>query len=602
MAALETAQKVGLAAGMRRRSTLHVGLIALGLAALALATWAAGNLLNDYFLRLAILSALYVSLAVSYNLVITEAGQFHLGFVAYFAVGAYLVAIPTTRFGWDFASAVALSILGVALFSLLLGLLFLRFRGDYLSVVSLAMAEILRLTLANWHSMTGGYQGLPGIPAIELFGVPLYDQRYYLYFAVALAAATTAAVWSFTSGGAGLAWRAIRQNERAARSMGLQVGLYKQLAFQLGGLFSGLAGVLYASYQTIVDPSLAAIDGTILLLTMVILGGGTVIGLIAAAIVLVVLPEVARVFDHYRMLLLGLLFVVLMNWRPHGFGRLPRPLFLASEGTPGGITVERTAAPPPDRPLLTVENLVRRFGGLVALDKVSLTVRPGEILGIIGPNGAGKTTLFNVITGAIRSSAGEVSYRSSSISGISVERRSRLGIARTFQTLELCPDLTCLENVLLPQLARRPRLAWPAAGLAVRASAIGQALAALEMVGLGARADERAGALPYGDRRRLEIARALAASPSLLLLDEPAAGMNESEADALVRLIRRIRELGVTVVVIEHNVRLVRNLTDRVIVLASGAVIADERPEQVLRSRAVIDAYLGGGADGYARA
>lgn len=562
-----------------------------------LGTVAAGQYLDGYLLRLAVLTAIYVSLAVGYNLVISEAGQFHLGFVAYFAVGAYAVAIPTTHFGWTFLQAIGVSMLAVVAFSSLLGALLLRFRGDYLSVVSLALAEILRLSAANFSSITGGYQGLPGVPAPVVFGYSLYDQKWYLYLATVLAFLTILVVTSMTNGGAGLAWRSIRQNETAVRSVGLQVGTYKQLSFQIGGFFAGLAGAIYASYQTIVDPSLAAFDGTIVLLTMVILGGGSLLGLLIATAVLVIMPEVTRVFDQYRMLSLGLLFVVLMNWRPNGFGRQPRMLFRGSD----------VAAPLPliDRPLvrngtelLSLNSVSRRFGGLLAVNDVHLSVSEGEILGVIGPNGAGKTTIFNLIAGVIKPTQGSIRFAGLTVDRLSVEKRSMLGIARTFQSIELCPDLTCLENVMLPRLARCPVTAWPFGRRVDRERSVAQALGALSFVDLSRFTDERAGALSYGDRRRLEIARALAAEPRLLLLDEPAAGMNQTEAHALVLLIRKIRDLGVTVVIIEHNVRLVRQVSDRIVVFASGKVIANELPDTVLSSPRVIEAYLGNSNNG----
>ena len=558
---------------------------------------AAGQYLNGYLLRLAILIALYVSLAVGYNLVISEAGQFHLGFVAYFAVGAYAVAIPTTHFGWAFMQAIGVSVFAVVVFSTLLGALLLRFRGDYLSVVSLALAEILRLAAANWSSLTGGYQGLPGVPAPVVFGHALYDQKWYLYLAIVLAFLTILAVTSMTNSGAGLAWRSIRQNETAVRSVGLQVAAYKQLSFQIGGLFAGLAGAIYASYQTVVDPSLAAFDGTIVLLTMVILGGGSLLGLLLATAVLVVLPEVTRVFDQYRMLLLGLLFVVLMNWRPNGFGRKPRMLFRSAD-----LAAPLPLVPRPlvrdDTALLSLEAVSRRFGGLVALSDVHLSVSEGEILGVIGPNGAGKTTLFNLIAGVLKPTQGSIRFAGLTVDRLSVQQRSMLGIARTFQSIELCAELTCLENVMLPRLARNPAIAWPFGQRAERERSAAQALGALSFVGLARCGDERAGALSYGDRRRLEIARALAAEPRLLLLDEPAAGMNQTEAHGLVLLIQKIRDLGITVVVIEHNVRLVRQVSDRIVVFANGKVIADESPDTVLSSSKVIEAYLGNSGHG----
>lgn len=558
---------------------------------LALATWLCGSYLSPYLMRLAILTAIYICLAVCYNLVITEAGQFHLGFMAYFAVGAYAVAIPTTRFGWDFFPALLLSIGVVGIFTIVLGFLLLRFRGDYLSVVSLAAAEIMRLAVANWRDVTGGHQGLPGVPAPVMFGREFHEQQYYLYGAVALAFVTALTAWILGRHGAGLAWRAIRQNERAAKAFGLQTAAYKQLSFQVSGLFCGLAGALYASYQTIVDPSLFVIDGTVLLLTIVILGGGTLAGLVAAALVVINLPEITRVFDQYRMLLLGALFVFLMNWRPNGFGRKLAPIFLAQDCADVACkpAIDRVSS---NEPLLELKGVVVRFGGLTAVAGATFTVDRGQILGIIGPNGAGKTTLFNAITGNVALTEGSIRFRGAELPRHGVERRSLLGIARTFQNLEICTELTCLENVMIPQLARIPRLVLPFGGKATGA-VVAAALEALDMVGLRQSADLPAGALSYGDRRRLEIARALAANPSLLLLDEPAAGMNRTEAVELGQLIRQIRDQGITVILIEHNVRLVRAVSDHIIVLASGHVIADEDPQAVLQNPLVVEAYLG---------
>ena len=237
-------------------------------------------------------------------------------------------------------------------------------------------------------------------------------------------------------------------------------------------------------------------------------------------------------------------------------------------------------------------NLVRTFGSVRAVDGISLEVPPGTVFGFLGPNGAGKTTLFNAITGNVALTEGSIRFRGAELPRHGVERRSLLGIARTFQNLEICTELTCLENVMIPQLARIPRLVLPFGGKATGA-VVAAALEALDMVGLRQSADLPAGALSYGDRRRLEIARALAANPSLLLLDEPAAGMNRTEAVELGQLIRQIRDQGITVILIEHNVRLVRAVSDHIIVLASGHVIADEDPQAVLQNPLVVEAYLG---------
>lgn len=571
-------------------------------AAVAAGAAFAPEVLGPYYMRVTILSVMFFCLALGYNVIVTEAGLFHLGVVVYFAVGAYTVAIATTAWNWSFWSAMALMVVVVLVFTLALGVLLLRFRGDYLSVVSLAVAEVLRLLAANWRSVTGGYQGIPGVPPPEFFGRVLYEQQYYLYMLIVLAM-TGVAVLAYTrQSGIGLAWRGIRQNERALRSVGIHTDLYKQLAFVVGGMLSGTAGAIYASYQTIVDPSLVAIDGTIVLLTIVILSGGSVVGLFLSATVLTVMPEVMRVFEEYRLLLLGIFFVVMMNFWPDGFTRRAPPAFVR-EDAPAGTKALLAVRPTRAESVLRAADVSVHFGGLVALDRVSLEVRKGEILGLIGPNGAGKTTLFNVIAGALRPQEGTVLYEGVALGRASAERRSRLGIARTFQTIEFCPTLTCLENVMLARLPRRRRgggLSGPTSLEAFRREEVARALAALAFVGIGDKADLAAGSLSYGDRRRLEIGRALASEPTLMLLDEPAAGMNPAEALALAGLIRDIRDMGVTVLLIEHNVRLVRSVCDRLVVLASGQVIAAGDPETVSRDSQVIEAYLGRRAHGIA--
>jgi branched-chain amino acid transport system ATP-binding protein/branched-chain amino acid transport system permease protein len=581
------------------------GRVTATLAGTAVVAALAPAVLGPYAMRVAVLSAIYFALALGYNVIITEAGQFHLGFIVYYALGAYTVAIATTHYGWDFWSALALSVPVVVVFTIALGFLLLRFRGDYLSVVSLAAAEILRLVFANWRQITGGYLGLPGVPPPMVLGRALTDQRYYWYLAVLLAVAGVLAISFIKRSGAGLVWRGIRQNERALRSVGIRVDAYKQLSFLVGGLLAGIAGAIYASYQTIVDPSLATLDGTILVLTMVILGGGSVVGLLLGATLLTMLPELMRVFAEYRMLLLGVIFVVVMNWRPEGFSRRATLDFHAQDaGTasaparvtrPVAHTGSSLALAVASDALLAAEHVTVRFGGLVALYDVSVAVPQGAVLGLIGPNGAGKTTLFNVIAGMLRPNAGKVRYQDRRITQ-SPEVRSRMGIARTFQTLEFCPGLTCLENVMLARLPRTAglgRLAAAAPGEGLRAREVSRALAALELTGIRARADELAGALPYGDRRRLEIARALAGDPTLLLLDEPAAGMNPSEVKSMAGLIQSIHRMGITIFLIEHNVRMVREVCDRVIVLSTGQIIAEGHPEAVVQDPAVIEAYLG---------
>jgi len=406
----------------------------------------------------------------------------------------------------------------------------------------------------------------------------------------------------------------MRDDALAAGALGVEVPMLRMTAFLLASVYGGVAGVLYAGLIRYVAPETFSIANMFLLLAMVIIGGRqNLIGCVVGAVSLSILRELLVDYPTYAQVAYGSVVVLTVVFAPTGLAGLPVRVrsFLRRRGwwRGGARTAPLLRAFQPydeaaafdDGELLEVQGITKTFRGLKALDNVTLTVRSGEIRGIVGPNGSGKTTLFNVVSGLYKPTSGRVRFAGRDVSGAAPYRLAQGGIARTFQNLRLFGDLTVRENILVALDRTRTRGIWRymlwQVGVWRHDHALRtQAVAVLDRFGLVDFADLPPRALPYGIQRRVEIARAMAREPRLLLLDEPAAGLNGEEVRQLSEIVRSIRASGVTVVVIEHNMGLVMSLCERVTVLASGAVIADGTPAEVAVAPPVVEAYLGDSA------
>ncbi|QBD81719.1 ATP-binding cassette domain-containing protein [Ktedonosporobacter rubrisoli] len=582
---------------------------------------------NAYWILIAVYAGLYIIMALGLNIVVGMAGLLDLGFIAFYAIGAYTSALLSTHQGWPFWLCMLIGAIVACLFGVVLGAPTLRLRGDYLALVTIGFGEMVRLLVNNLDALTGGPSGISGIPApslggylfsqdLQLGGFTLPAQINFYYLVLALCGLVIFLVRRLMYSRLGRAWTAIREDELAARCFGVPTTAVKLLAFALGAFLGGLSGTIFASVNSYISPDSFVFFQSVIVLCMVIFGGmGNLWGVVLGAIILVVLPEKLRSYEQLRLIVFGFALVFMMLYRPQGLfpSRLrkralsTRKFAVPQAQASSGIVSRREQAnvKPNSRPLLEITQVSKRFGGVVALEQVSLQIWPGEILGVIGPNGSGKTTLFNLISGLYGPDEGKIClYKpdgsSVLISGHSPDQIARLGIARTFQNVRLFNRMSVLENVLVgmhgqlrsrfggiilqSKLTRQEEM---------RAEAEAMELLALFHDRLLPAMNRSASTLSYANLRRLEIARALAAHPSLLLLDEPAAGMDPVETEELMADVRHLRAKGVTIMIVEHDLSLMADLPDRILVLDSGRRIAEGHFSQIQNDPTVIEAYLG---------
>ncbi|HHV78146.1 MAG TPA: ATP-binding cassette domain-containing protein [Firmicutes bacterium] len=548
---------------------------------------------NPYHLRLLTTISLYVVLALGLNVLVGLAGLLDMGYIAFYAIGAYvyaLLASPQLGVHLPFLTVLPLAVLIAVGVSLLIGLATLRLRGDYLAVVTMSFAEILRIFLTNLDrpvNITNGPNGIVEIdpPRFGALTIATPQQNYYLLLLFALAAylVYTRLIRSQT----GLKWRALRDDVIAAQSLGVDPLHYQMLAYATGAAFASTAGVLFSAWQGAVFPQNFTLGELITVYCMVILGGtGNQTGTLLGVVALVLVPEILRTYSVYRMAIYGILLVIMMIYRPQGI--LPQKPGLCSMPRGGCRKERKVGLAPCNEPVLVVRNITKRFEGLLVLDGVSFELRRGEVLSIIGPNGAGKTTLINILTGVTKPDDGEFFLKGKKLNGLKPHTVYKLGLSRTFQNLRLFKGMTVAENVLV--------------GLDLTAATgAGDVLEFLDR-DLALRQDQPADGLSYAHRKILEVARAIAGNPEVILLDEPAAGMNPAELQELMERINTLKHEGYSIVLVEHQMPLVAGVSDRVIVLDHGRKIAEGPPENVMADQGVVEVYLGHQIPYYERA
>lgn len=558
---------------------------------------------SSYYVHMA-QGFLYTYIVVAgLNLLVGLSGQLSLGHAGFYAIGAYVTGLCTVA-GVPFLLSLLLGVLICAGAGGLVAMLSLRAKGPYLAMVTIAFGLLVEIVANRWVEVTGGPAGLY-LPEAKLFGLGLGTVSYYWFIAVIALVVTVLIDNLFTSRYGRTFW-AMGNSEVAAATAGVHVRNWKVLAFAISACTAGLGGALFAFQNAYFNSDTFTFDKSILFLVGVIVGGaGTRLGPLVGTIVIFLLPQWVQSLYNYHLLIFGGILLLSLIALPEGIvGGIQRIFKQRNQysGTPS------LPAPDSDGPSqmgsrdgadLNVQAAVMEFDGFRAVDAIDLQIKGSEVRGLIGPNGSGKSTTVNMLSGVYVPTKGKLSWKGVDVTSFPPHRMAAAGITRTFQNLQLFHELTVLENVMLGfHLHYRKGFAanilHTPGFLREESHFRAEAMRLLQFVGLAEKAGEQAAALSYGQQRLVEIARALATKPDLLILDEPAAGASLYEVDNIVRVIRKVKDSGIAILLVEHHMEIVMNVCDTITVLDFGKKIAEGDPAFIKNHPQVIEAYLGG--------
>jgi len=555
------------------------------------------------------LIGIYSILSSALNLISGFGGIMSLGHAGFFAIGAYAFSLTNVNLQWPYLVSLIFALAVSAVTGMIFAVPALRVKGHYAAMITIGLGVIIQKLIDQWESVTNGPRGVTGIGMPTFGGVVLDSVKFY-FWVMLVAGLCIFLIRNLVNSPWGRALKAVKGGEIAASSLGINVYRHKVIAFVSSVVLAGLAGVLYASLLGFISPENFNIDMSLSLLLMVLLGGeGTILGPIIGSAILTTLPVMLVGFDKYQLILYGLIFMLAVPFLPTGIVGLVYKLIpglnrpdkiteVSGEGSFDWLVPQKDVTGTKNDYILEVSDLTKCFGGITALDKASFKVQRGKVHGLIGPNGSGKSTMLNVLSGIYKPDNGKILFANKEIQNQSPHIIAKQGLARTFQNIYLFSELSVLENIMAGchvhiksgffggffhsiQMRRAER------------NSKKRAQELIKLIDLPDSTFELAKNLPNGHQHLVEIARALASEPSVVLLDEPCGGLTGLEIEHVREMIEKMRDLGITVVLIEHHMNLVMRVCDHITVLDYGRVIADGTPEQIKANPQVIKAYLG---------
>jgi branched-chain amino acid transport system permease protein len=560
---------------------------------------------SPYDLRLLTLAGVFAILAIGYQFIFGYVGALSLAQGAFFGFSAYITGILATKAGFEFPATFVASVIGSILLAALVSIPVLRLASHYFALATLGIGQVLLLVAIDWQSLTGGAVGLPGVPLPKIMGLQINRGWPLLLFVWLFVLLAAAIAYQTKRGLYGLACYVVRQDTIAARALAIDPDALRFAMFLLSAAMAGIAGALHAHTIRIVSPEGLDFKVMISCLMMVVIGGRShVWGAIAGAFLVVHLPEWLRGFEQSYLIITSSILIAILIVAPEGLSGLVSRLLPANKKPsthashrPQPARVTDIVPLPSETPILAMRGLIKTFGGIHALNNVSFSLMRGSITAVIGPNGSGKTTLVNCITGVYRADAGEIIMGGTPITGMNAEEISARGIGRTFQTVRLVDDMSVLDNVAVARFRAEETTLRKSILTIARdrqlERARSHALDMLHHLRIGHLADSKCGSLAHGTKRLVEIARAMCLDPVILLLDEPAAGLNESEQAELAGHLKVLAARGLTLLIIEHNMEFLRNLATHMVCLDYGELIASGRPDAIYQDERVIEAYVG---------